>query len=98
MAEADATGQLLAATVAILGAGLTRGLDAGRVPVGGIAVVTHDKDAVNVTAHRKALRAHELTVVNHKFLLRHGHLFTTLGAFEFHFCFLLVVTAKVLHY
>ena len=68
-AKLDAVRQLLAAMMAKLGAFLLSGCDACGMAVGCVTVVMHDKGTVNVTAHGKALGAHNLTVMDHKFLL-----------------------------
>ena len=42
--------------------------------------------AVLIETHGKALRAHDLAVVRHQLLERHGHPFTALWTLEFHNC------------
>ena len=68
-AKLDAAGQLLAAAVAKFGTFLLGDVNAGSVTIRGVTVVMHDEGTINVTAHGKALGAHDLTVVNHELLL-----------------------------
>ena len=95
-AETDALGQLLTAAVAEFGGGFGLAvIDDGVMPEGGIRVIANNKPAVFILAYGKALRAHDLAVVNQQLLLGYGHPFSALWALEFHIL-LLEVAAKVL--
>ena len=84
-AETDAFGQLLAAVVAETGSSLRLAVVNGGIgPEGGVRVVSDNEPAIFILAHGKALRAHDLTVVNQQLLLGYGHPFSALWALEFH--------------
>ncbi len=47
----------------------THGVNIGVATVRSIRIVAHDKLIALISAHSKALGTHDLTAVNHKFLL-----------------------------